>query len=276
MLSTQELTSFNIKNHINNFIQASLLKTSSKKTYNSKLINFASWLRKENILLPTEHDIVAFHDYLKKDTCLSISSRNGYLTAIKVFFAWLKSKNIYPDIAHTIKGQQKLAGRRKQSLSNQQVKQLLKSIDRNSLDGKRDFSLINFMISTGLRSIEITDIIRGDIANCCGIHVLWVKAKNGNGKDENIILHDTLFKLLINYLEARNSTNDTEPLFASHSKKNFGQPLTTRSIARIIRNRLNSARIDTSKICPASLRYTTIKLKSLGSDNHILKIFPND
>lgn len=258
---------FNLKNFIPAFIFKSNLKETSRKTYTSKLLNFAKWLRQNHIQFPTEIDLHTFHEYLQKNKRLSITSSNGYVTAMKAFFAWLNTENKYPDIALSLKGKHNLPGSKKESLNNQQIKQLLKSINRNSLDGKRDYALINFIIGTGLRSIEIPEIIRGDIANCCALRVLWIKTKNSSGKNKDIILSDHVFNSIMAYLEARTSTNDADPLFASHSKKNFGQRMTPRSITRIIRTRLDSAHIDTGKICPASLRSTALRLASRRSKN---------
>lgn len=256
--------SFNIKNHINNYLQAIDLKNSSKQTYQSQLMSFAAWLRKKGIFDPTEQTIIDFYDYLKNDKCLSILSIKGHITAIKSFFAWLKSVNIYPDIADKIQGPQKIAARKKESLTSQEVKRILKAIDCKTLEGKRDFALISLIIVAGLRSIEITQILRGDIANCCGSQLLWIKSKEGNGKNESILLSDKLFKPINDYLEARKSTSDTEPLFASHSKKNFGQPLTTRSVSRIIKKRLKAVIIDNRRITTGSLRYTAVRLNLLA------------
>lgn len=262
MITINKSTPFNIKTFIPLFILKRNLKETSRKTYSSKLLNFALWLRQNNIQFPTEHDLQTFHEYLQKERHLSIASSNGYVTAMKAFFAWLNTENKYPNIARSLQSKPKLSRPKKESLNNKQIKQLLKSINRDSFDGKRDFALINFMIGTGLRSTEISNIIQGDIANCCGVHVLWITENHSNEKNKDIILSDTIFDSIKTYLEARAPTHDAAPLFASHSKKNFGQPLTNRSITRIIRNRLLAANIDTNNICPASLHYTALKLKS--------------
>lgn len=260
----QTLSPGTIKVHINDFIRTVDLLESSKKTYKSQLLYFVTWLKKQNISILNEQTIIDYCSHLSKDENFSDLSINSYLTALKSFFAWLNSKNIYSDITQKIRGPRKLSGRRKESLSAYQVKMILNTIDRTTLDGKRDFALINLMMWTGLRSSEITQILRGDIANCCGSQLLWIPAKGLEGKNESILLSDKLFKPIQGYLQARNSTSDTEPLFASHSKKNFGQPLTVRSVSRIIKNRLNDAKIDSSCISAISLRYTAIRLNLLA------------
>lgn len=252
---------------IGDFLKAVDLKVSSKTTYNSQLRSFALWLKRQKISKPDEQSITSFCSYLKHDKNCSDLTIKGYLAALKSFFSWLNESHAYPDIARNVHGPKYVYKPIKNSLTSSQVKILLDSIDRTTLEGKRDFALINLMIGTGLRCIEIKNLIRGDIADCCGLQVLWIRAKEANGEGENIYLSENVFKPIKIYLEVRESTSDTDYLFISHSKKNFGQPLTVRSISRIIKNRLTDAKIDYSRLGPNSLRYTSVQLNLLMHTN---------
>lgn len=259
---------FNIKTFISPFILKSRLKKSSRNTYTSRLLNFAAWLRQNKIQCPTEHDIHIFLSYLKLSRQLTTSSSNGYITTLKMFFAWLNTEHIYSDITHSLKGYQKITGKKKRTLSSLQIKKIFRSINCKTLDGKRDLALINVMLFTSLRSIEIPDIIRGDIATCCGLHILWVKSKNGTGKNKDSVIPDDIFSSIIAYLDARGSINDSDPLIASHSRKNFGQRLTSRSVSRLIGNIFHSAHIDTCNITPSSLRHTAFQPAAMHTSKH--------
>lgn len=252
---------------ISKFLNSVKLKMSSKATYNSQLRSFALWFKRQKISQPDEQSIISFCSYLKHDKNCSDLTVKGYLTALKSFFSWVNVANSYPDIARNVHVPEYTYKPRKTSLTSNQVKILLDSIDCATLEGKRDFALINLMIGTGLRCIEIKNLVRGDIADCCGLQVLWIRAKEVNGEGENMYIPDNVFKPIKNYLEARESTSDTDYLFISHSKKNFGQPLTVRSISRIIKNRLIDAKIDYSRLSPSSLRYTSIQLNLLMYTN---------
>lgn len=264
-LNQINLKQFSLNKNINDFINTIDLTPSSKITYNSQLKGFAAWWsKKQSDNKLDEQIIINYCDHLKNDRHFSDLTMYSYIATLKSFFAWLHAIGRYADITQKIILPQKISNRRKESLTGIQVKTILSSIDRTNIEGKRDFALINLMIWTGLRCNEIIKALKGDIANCCGSQLLWVQTKKGIGKDENILLTDKLFGPINDYLEARRSMSDTEPLFASHSKKNFGQPLTTRSISRIIKNRLKDARIDSNRISANSLRYTAVRLNLLS------------
>lgn len=254
---------FIVEEHVNDFLRSIDIRCSSKNTYKRQLKVFVEWLKNQNVGMPNEQIIITYNNYLKNTKKLSDLTIKGYITAIKLFFAWLEATEIYPNIAKKIHRPKQRYGVRKDVLSSDQVKRILKAIDRTTLEGKRDFALINLMIWAGLRSLEIIRAMRGDLANCCGTHLLWIQEKGQDGKDEHIQLSDKIFNPIQEYLEARKSTSDTEPLFASHSTRNFGQSLTTRSISRIIKKRLQHAKINTSRISADSLRYTAITLNLL-------------
>ncbi len=153
--------------------------------------------------------------------------------------------------------------RKKKFLTLQQTKKLLKSIDRSTLEGKRDFALISLMVLIGLRNKELIKVERGDLADCCGSHLLWVEEKDVCGKNQHIPLTDELFAVIQEYLSARRAISDSEPLFASHSSKNFGQSLTNRSVSRIIKKRLEYAKINDSRITADSISSTATILNAL-------------
>lgn len=243
-----------------NFFAAVDLKLSSKDTYKRQLQPFVLWLKNNSIDTPDKQVIIAYIDYLQNIKHLSANSICSYITAIKRFFAWLKSTNICDDITKKIRRPKILPLPNKKSLSGAQIAVILKTIDSKTVGGKRDFALINLMMSTGLRTTQIAPLLLGDIANCCGSQLLWIQTGNDKGKIKNIKLSKNIFNPIKDYLEARQAHSASEPLFASHSKKNFGQPLTIRSVSRIIKNRLIAAKLDISRLSVNSLRYTASRL----------------
>ena len=55
-----------------------------------------------------------------------------------------------------------------------------------------------------------------------------------------------------------------EPLFCSHSDRNRGEDLTTRSVSRIIKQALRGVGLDDSRLTAHSLRHTAISLSIQG------------
>jgi len=68
-----------------------------------------------------------------------------------------------------------------------------------------------------------------------GQAVLWIQGKGRDDKDDFVLLVEETLQPLQDYLAARGPVSEEEPLFASHSDRNRGQGLTTRSISRIVK-----------------------------------------
>ncbi len=69
-----------------------------------------------------------------------------------------------------------------------QVEELLAGIDRSTLSGKRDFGLVNLLVRTGLRTLEVARANAGDIRQQGGEALRLVVAKIIWGSDHNISL----------------------------------------------------------------------------------------
>jgi integrase/recombinase XerD len=69
-------------------------------------------------------------------------------------------------------------------------------------------------------------------------------------------------KPILEYLKCRasKSKKEKDPLFMSHSDRNYGGRLTTRSISRIVKDNLRRVGIDSHRLTAHSLRHTAITL----------------
>lgn len=257
-----------LENNINNYLIAFLesldIKQSSKATYKRQLSEFFIWFKKQNQNKPTRQDLLLYKEFLQNKKELASLTISGYLTAVRRFFEWLESLKIYPNIAKGIKGPKRRGGFKKDCLTIEQAKLLLKSINRDNLSGKRDFAILNLMIRTGLRSIEVVRANREDIAQQSGETVLFIHGKGRDDKDEIVLLTDSVLIPIKEYLEARKNIRNRDPIFASHSTKNMGKRLTTRSISRLVKNRLKDINIDDPRITAHSLRHTAITFSLLA------------
>ena len=183
---------------------------------------------------------------------------------MRKFFEWLESIKAYPNIAKGIKGPKRKRGFRKDSLTVEQVRAFLKSINRSTLSGMRDYAMLNLMIRTGLRTIEIARATREDITHQSGAAVLLIHGKGRDSKDDLVLLTESTLAPIREYLKARGKVRDEDPVFASHSTKNHGETLTTRSISRIVKDRLRDMGWDDSRLTAHSLRHTAITLSLLA------------
>lgn len=246
----------NFSEYLREFIAEQDIKENSKGTYRRALKQFFFFMSNNSIGL-TGNDILEYKKFLDGQK-LAAYTINAYLVVVRRFFAWTESKKIYPNIAKTVKAMKKPQGFRKESLSDQQIARVLKGINQSTLQGKRDFAIINLLLRTGLRTIEIQRADIGDIAKYIDEAKFYIQGKGRDAKDEYVVLTYTSLKPILTYLEARGQADKSAPLFSSISDRNNGKRMTTRSISRLIKNALLKADIDDRRLTAHSLRHTAI------------------
>ncbi|MFA6065971.1 MAG: tyrosine-type recombinase/integrase [Candidatus Babeliaceae bacterium] len=241
---------------IEKFIASLDVAPSSRMTYRRSLHQFFIWFTAKKIKSPTRETILAYKEALDAKG-LRPPTRSSYLVAVRKFFEWTEGLMLYPNIARGIKGAKRSTkSHHKDSFSLDQVQRIFNAIDISTLQGKRDFALINLLVRTGLRLIEISRadiidlVIEGDEA------VLWVRGKGRDGKDDFVVLtQETLDPLLI-YLRTRKAGSKKDPLFGSVSDRNNGKRITTFSLSRLIKQYLRKSGLNSRRLTAHSLRHT--------------------
>lgn len=249
--------------HLDRFILSLDIKETTKRTYRKSLKRFIKWITKEGIQRPTREDILAYKGYLWTQG-LSSLTLSIYMVVVRKFFGWAEGMKLYPNIAKGIKGAKRVRGFRKDPLTVTQVKKLLNDIDRSSTRGKRDYAMLNLMVRTGLRTIEVIRTNMEDIRQEGGEAVLWIQGKGRDAKDDFVLLTQETLSPIRNYLQTRGKVDDTEPLFSSLSDRNNGKRLTTRSIRRVVKKHLKGIGLNSERLTAHSLRHTAITLSLLG------------
>lgn len=249
---------------INSFLDSLDVRPSSKYTYRRQIKMFLLWISERNISNPSRHDILIYKEDMDKNKRLSSSTISGYLTAVRKLFEWLESCRMYPNVTSGIRCPKRRRAFKKDCLTVEQIKSLLQSINTITLTGMRDFAMLNLMIRTGLRTIEISRAKSEDVAHQSGAMVLFIHGKGRDEKDEIALLTESAIEPIQKYIRARGKVRDHDPLFASHSTQNRGGALTTRSISRIVKNRLKDIGIDNLRMSAHSLRHTAITLSLLA------------
>lgn len=251
---------------VEDFLADQDISVSSRATYSRSLKQFSSWLyetgRSGKLDLLRE-DILAYRDYLAAQK-MSSYTISLYLTSVRKLYQWLESKRIYPDVTRGIKGAKKPRGFRKDSLTPEQLRQALITLMGETLEDLRDYAIFNLMARTGLRDIEVSRAESRDIRQESGQAVLWIQGKGRDSKDDFVLLTKEALEPIRQYLKARGSVQEEEPLFCSHSDRNNGQALTTRSISRIVKQALRQIGLDDKRLTAHSLRHTAITLSIKG------------
>jgi integrase/recombinase XerD len=236
------------------FLAAQDIRAISKVLYQKGLERFLAWLESSGITRPDREAVLKFKAFLQESS-LSAGTVNSYLVAIKRFFTYLEGCRKYPNVAKDVKGIKQPRGHLRESPTVGQVKQMLTQIDASTLQGKRDFATINLMARTGLRTIEVIRANVEDIKQEAGEALLFVQGKGRDSKDEFVLLTEASLKPILDYLKARGKAEPGDPLFASHSDRNAGRRLTTRTLRQISKDAFRSIGIDKKKLSAHSLRH---------------------
>lgn len=260
-----------LQSYLDAFLDSLDVRASSRDTYGRQLKQWLAWLeetgRIERIGELTREDILAYKRDLQGHGMSSLSV-NGYLTAVRKLYTWLEAQKLYPNVARDIKGLKRPKGYAKDTLTEQQLQQALAGIDRSSLEGLRDYAIFNLMARTGLRDIEVSRARIEDIRSEAGQPLLYIQGKGRDQADEFVLLLPPALKPIKAWLQARakimGKAQDQAPLFCSLSPRNYGQPLSTRSISRLIKEALKSIGLDDKRLTAHSLRHTAISLAVKG------------
>lgn len=262
ILNNNSLVKVDLSTRVGEFLKEQDVKDTSRNTYRRAITQFFFFMSNNN-RIPEGSDILEYKQFLNKEG-LSAYTINAYLVVVRKFFAWTESKKIYPNIAKTIKGMKSPRGFRKECLTNEQISRVLMRINSSTIQGKRDFAIVNLLLRTGLRTIEIQRANIGDMLRVIDEAKLYIQGKGRDTKDEYVVLTYGALKPILTYLNDRRVIDTNEPLFASVSDRNCGNRMTTRSISRLVKEALKTAGIDDKRLSAHSLRHTAITNALLG------------
>ena len=241
------------------------LASGTKETYLSGFKAFCWFVRSTSLDFDelTRDDVKSFKEYLVDEKKLKPATVSSYLASVRSFYAYSEDNGI-ENIAHRVKGVTDSRSFKKEPLTPDQAQRLLASIDRSTEKGMRDFAILNLMLRTGLRDIEIVRANCKDIQTKAGVDVLYVQGKGRASKDNFVVLTPKALSPIAAYLEKRGNVNELDPLFASVSSRNAGERLTVRSVSRIAKSALRAIGIDDERYTAHSLRHTAITFSLLG------------
>ena len=237
------------------FIASQDVKDSSRSLYTRTLSQYFLWVVKTGKELNSldREDILEYKDSLLSSglSSLTISS---YLVVVRKFYEWTESLRIYPNIAKGIKTPPRRQAFKKQHLSESKSRELLEYFREKSL---RDYAIVNLLLRTGLRTIEVVRADVGDITFKGERRVLLVWGKGHTEKDSFVVLTDKTYLPIREYLDSRKAVKAGDPLFTSYSRQNKGERLTTRTISQICKEGLKEVGLDGKEFTAHSLRHTT-------------------
>jgi len=237
-------------------------KPRTVESYTQAIKQFYKWIQDKDITQPTRADILVYRDHLR--TTHKPNTTQNYIIALHQFFRWTAQEGFYPDIADNVKGAKIDQEHKKDPLTVIQIKNILAAIDTTTTQGKRDYAIIGISVTGGTRTIELQRANIEDIRIAENNKVLYIQGKGRDEKTEYIKLSQPVEKALISYIKSRGDINPGEPLFVSHSDRNEGKRLTTRSISRLIKTRFIDAGYNDDRLSAHSLRHTAATLNLLN------------
>ena len=252
---------------VDRFLKSVNLRENSRALYKRTLKQFFLWAESKNQSLETLTivELIEYKEYLlSPERGLTSLTVGSYITSLKKFYEFLESERRYPNIAKSLKNPKRKQQFRKSPLSPEQATGLLVYIKYQAL---RDYAIINLILRTGLRTIEVIRANIGDIVVKPGGHrVLLIHGKGRDEKDNFVILTDKAYKPISEYLESRGVYRPEEPLFYSTSNNSKGERLSTRTISHIAKEGLRAIGLDSKNFTAHSLRHTagTSLLRATG------------
>ena len=249
---------------LNIFLHSIDIKPSTATAYKKGINKFLDFLAQRNIQQATQKDIIAYKNYLTEQC--EAPSINLYLTALKRFYKYLNAHYNIIDYTLELKSEKIKREHKKDGLTLEQVKELL-----NLEMTKRDKAIIHLLITGALREIEIIRADIQDLTTKNDRYILKVQGKGHSTKDDYIIITNSTYKIINEYLATRKNIKPTDPLIICDSNRNSDGRLTTRSVGRIVKEKLKQIGINTPRITPHSLRHTAITLALLNNNKNLFE-----
>lgn len=242
---------------LKSFMLSQDVRPSSRALYGRTLKQYFSWVettgRDYNKIIRA--DIIKYKEDLFEKG-LSTLSVGSYLTVVRKFYEWTESNKHYPNVAKGVKTPKRKQVFRKLPLSPEQAAALLTYFKERKMEGVRDYTIINLLLRTGLRTIEAVNANIGDITFKHGKRVLLVQGKGEIEKNNFVILTEKAYEPIRAYLESRPTAKSWEPLFVSTSNNSKGKRLMTRTISKIVKEGLKAVGLDSKYLTAHSLRHT--------------------
>ena len=249
-------TAADLRRVVEVFASAQDVKPSSRGLYTRTLNGFFDWVTStgRTVSALTVADLIAYKDELL-NTGKSSLTVASYVNSLRRFFEWTEAVKLYPNVAKGLHAPKRQQSFRKQPLTVEQVGNLLRY--ERAEQSPRDYAIINLLVRTGLRCVEVVRANVGDITYKGGQRVLMVQGKGRDEKDNFVILTDGAFTPIADYLNTRKDTTPNAPLFTSESRNNTGGRLTTRAVSSIAKQGLKSVGLNNRVFTAHSLRHTT-------------------
>lgn len=234
-------------------------------SYRREIMHFKVYLVQEGISDYNDVDYLMLRGYLTKlyDKNLAKSSINHRMSALRSFFDYLLKEEFIKDNPFKLIESQKVGQRNPDFLFQEEMIDLLDSIETKDDLGIRNKAMLELMYASGLRCSEVANLQISDI----DFNQMVVLVHGKGGKDRYVPFHEYARDWLVKYIdEARNNLMIKNVGHNFIFVNKFGNPLTNRGIENIV-DRVTFKYDATKKIHPHTIRHSfATHLLNAGAD----------
>ena len=251
--------------------------------YDTIFKQYIRYLKDHNILYAHASDV---EKYIALKRSLGYSSSWIYqqINCIKGLYRYLslhqKRLNLpeeyASDVTETIKNRRVKKELSKPILTLEQAKQLILCLEkkRKYIWHYRDYAMIYLMLTTGIRSIEVTRARKKDLKEVNNQLILYVQGKGRSSADDFVKITPGVRSAIKEYLDIRKDKNPY--LFVAHSFTSKYPYLSRSFFLRMLRRVLKECQMEDTRITPHSLRHTAATLNllrggSLEATKHFMR-----
>lgn len=228
------------------------------RTYRAALASFGAFLQENAITMPMRADVIAWREAIRG--VYAASTVQLYLTAVKMFFRFTASNELYPNVADNIHGLHISREHTKDHMTKKQVNKVMDTIadSKTEIQALRDKAMFMLMTACGLRCIEVSRADVDDLRALGDETVVYVHGKMRDDKQDFEIVPEQVETALREYLTARGAKSG-EPLFmCTGNRQGIGGRMSTRSISKIISSALDAAGLKSDRLTAHSTRHTAM------------------
>lgn len=244
-------------------------KPETRKDYQSRIGLFIDFIKTEGLNVDS---FLLFKRYLQCRNDYSISTKNKYLTAARIFlkeFHKRRPEDLPADITLNVKGFTQSKKHKRAGLNEDQFAEVRSKLDELTAEGSaqadRLKAIVILLSLQGLRQIEVS---RLDVEDVDLIRSKAFVLGKGSDDKEAIDLHPATASALAGYIKS--NCIKSGALFVSESNRGKGSRLTTRSIRRIVKSLFNDLDFDDAFVHGLRHYFTTKMIKAFKGD--LLKV----
>lgn len=252
------------------FLAQQDIRENSRKKYRDNLHVFIGWITRNcDVRNLTKADLIAYKTWLI-NTGRAPSTVDNYLAPVRQFFAFLADNDIHKNISIGVRSPIRYQGYSKEYLKPGEVVRLLQSINRSTDNGLRDYAILNLMVRTGMRCIEVARANVRDLKVEEERWMLYIQGKGRWAKDRALGVTQKIVAPISEYINSHALQEDS-PMFLNHAYVSNNTRITTVTISKVVKKQLRSIGIDSIKLSAHSLRHTAA-ITALKSGADILSV----